>query len=517
METLLGFFAQSALVLLIGYLIYRLVFRTEGYFVFNRVYLLMILVLAVVLPLIPIHLGTHIGGSLAIYSVQHPLQAINHLMINEVTINAADAAIPVTDVVSWDFWFVVVYMIGVLIGVGRLAYRLSYLFRLVRISPKSQSGDITYVMLNEGTPVFSFFRYVFVTNEMMAHSDRNQQILTHEQQHVRQWHSLDILFCELVALVFWFNPFIYLIKKEVRENHELLADEGVLSFYPDPSYYRVLLVSHSTQLNSQLLTHNFSYSLLKRRLFMMKNVKHPVRMWVKSVWIFIALALMMVACSESNPVSEDLALKDATFTELNIPADSVSLSTVHSFDDMESMFMVTLGKNQLTVLELFNDKNQKVATLFDENMGPGEFTAKWKMPEGSAYFSYVLKAGDEKITGNFSSNPTAQYNTEKEVFTVVEQMPVFPGGMEQLIKFLSANITYPAMAKQEGIQGRVFVNFVVEADGSVTNVKVLRGIGGGCDEEAVRVVSSMPNWTPGMQRGEAVRVSYNIPIKFTLD
>jgi protein TonB len=96
-------------------------------------------------------------------------------------------------------------------------------------------------------------------------------------------------------------------------------------------------------------------------------------------------------------------------------------------------------------------------------------------------------------------------------------MPVFQGGMEQLIKFLSANITYPAMAKQEGVQGRVFVNFVVEADGSVTNVKVLRGIGGGCDEEAVRVVNSMPNWTPGMQRGEAVRVSFNLPIRFTLD
>ena len=82
--------------------------------------------------------------------------------------------------------------------------------------------------------------------------------------------------------------------------------------------------------------------------------------------------------------------------------------------------------------------------------------------------------------------------------------------------FLGKNIKYPALAKESGIQGRVFINFVVEIDGSITDVKVLRGIGGGCDEEAVRVVESMPKWKPGKQRGKPVRVSYNLPVKFTL-
>jgi protein TonB len=105
---------------------------------------------------------------------------------------------------------------------------------------------------------------------------------------------------------------------------------------------------------------------------------------------------------------------------------------------------------------------------------------------------------------------------ETEIFTVVESMPEFPGGMGELMKFLAKNIKYPPLAKESGIQGRVFINFVVEPTGAISNVKILRGIGGGCDEEAVRVVESMPKWKPGKQRGKNVRVSYNLPVKFTL-
>ena len=105
---------------------------------------------------------------------------------------------------------------------------------------------------------------------------------------------------------------------------------------------------------------------------------------------------------------------------------------------------------------------------------------------------------------------------EVQIFMVVESMPAYPGGEPALYAFLAENIKYPQMAKESGIQGRVFVTFVVERDGSVTDVRVLRGIGGGCDEEAIRVVKSMPKWTPGKQRGKSVRVQYNLPVKFTL-
>lgn len=105
---------------------------------------------------------------------------------------------------------------------------------------------------------------------------------------------------------------------------------------------------------------------------------------------------------------------------------------------------------------------------------------------------------------------------EAEVFIVVEEMPEFPGGAAKMMEYIQSNMKYPMMARESDIQGRVFVNFVVEPDGSISNVNVMRGIGGGCDEEAVRVVKSMPKWKPGKQRGSSVRVSFTVPIIFKL-
>lgn len=107
-------------------------------------------------------------------------------------------------------------------------------------------------------------------------------------------------------------------------------------------------------------------------------------------------------------------------------------------------------------------------------------------------------------------------NTQEEIFKVVESMPVFPGGEKALYAFLQNNMTYPAMAKEAAISGKVYVTFVVEKDGSITEVRLLRGIGGGCDEEALRVVKNMPDWTPGRQRNIPVRVQFILDVKFTL-
>ena len=105
---------------------------------------------------------------------------------------------------------------------------------------------------------------------------------------------------------------------------------------------------------------------------------------------------------------------------------------------------------------------------------------------------------------------------EEEIFLIVEDQASFPGGEAKLYEFIRNNVKYPELAKETGIEGTVFVQFVVEKDGTLSNVQALRKIGGGCDEEAIRVVKSMPKWKPGSQRGRNVRCSFTIPIKFTL-
>ncbi len=106
---------------------------------------------------------------------------------------------------------------------------------------------------------------------------------------------------------------------------------------------------------------------------------------------------------------------------------------------------------------------------------------------------------------------------EEQIFTIVEDDPEFPGGQGALMQYLQQNLRYPTMAREAGIQGTVFVTFVVERDGSITDVQILRGIGGGLDDEAIRVVENMPRWEPGKQRGQAVRVQFNLPIRFVLN
>ncbi|MCC8409410.1 TonB family protein [Mucilaginibacter sp. UR6-1] len=103
-----------------------------------------------------------------------------------------------------------------------------------------------------------------------------------------------------------------------------------------------------------------------------------------------------------------------------------------------------------------------------------------------------------------------------EIFTAVETQPNFPGGLAAFGKYLEKNIHYPAVARENNVQGRVFVQFVVEKDGSLTDIKVLRGIGSGCDEEAMRVLKKSPKWSPGIQNGRPVRVQYTVPIAFNL-
>ncbi|MEI6123432.1 MAG: energy transducer TonB [Bacteroidota bacterium] len=158
---------------------------------------------------------------------------------------------------------------------------------------------------------------------------------------------------------------------------------------------------------------------------------------------------------------------------------------------------VCKADSELTIVySITNTKTKVVSTyseLFTDNIAAHEKTAFTTFP------------------------PVKQFKFGSLIFTVVEQMPVYPGGDDARIAFLQSQIQYPQRAKEKGIQGTVYVTFVVNMDGSVTDVKILRGIGGGCDEEAVRVVRLMPKWQAGKQDGDPVRVQFNMPIRFSLN
>ena len=151
-----------------------------------------------------------------------------------------------------------------------------------------------------------------------------------------------------------------------------------------------------------------------------------------------------------------------------------------------------------------------------------EVTTEFEVVEDDAEVTNELVVNAEVTddTKNIEITPVVvdeeEEEEEQQIFTVVENDPEFPGGMEALYKYLAQNIKYPQLARDNNITGRVYVTFVVERDGSITGCRVLRDIGGGCGQEAIRVVKSMPKWTPGKQRGKAVRVQFNLPVNFNL-
>ncbi len=257
---------------------------------------------------------------------------------------------------------------------------------------------------------------------------------------------------------------------------------------------------------------------------MIKKTKSPLRFSIKLVVALMALNIVFFACSgptiKTNEFGEAVYITGA---QKDMHQDSVLMATYTNQNFDSVYFLVTLGKERTTQMELFNDKKELIGTFMTGKYGPGSYITTWIPGKGLTIpidsYRYTLNADGKEYNGVFRNTRKIKYQqpNEDRVFTVVEEMPEFPGGRDELINYLSTSVNYPEEAKKKGIQGRVFLNFIVDYDGSIDSVKVLRGIGGGCDEEAIRVIAAMPNWKPGTQRGEAVRVSYNIPIKFTLD
>ena len=199
---------------------------------------------------------------------------------------------------------------------------------------------------------------------------------------------------------------------------------------------------------------------------------------------------------EGNPVAPDT-------TEMQNPNDTVSNDTLLFKSDVLALVPDTMKAEDKKTACKKDEQLEIVGGIEDEN-----FVEPNRLND-------TLDEGDEIIEGYIP--PAIDESDEPEVYMIVEQMPEFPGGEAELLGFISRNIHYPEEAKKKGIQGRVFIGFIIEKDGSVSNVRNLRGVNSELDAEAMRVVKSMPKWKPGIQNGEAVRVSYLIPINFKLE
>ncbi len=309
----------------------------------------------------------------------------------------------------------------------RLISKIIYLVRLERRSIcESYNGyDIRRVADVNGS--FTFFNWVFLSDDINHDQKEYDAILKHEQAHAQLKHSYDLIFFELFKVFFWWLPSSWYINKEIKRIHEYQADAYALrSFNLD--LYSSILIKTTLQSNGLNIVSSFHDGLIFKRLKAMKQQARKVNPWKSGMLMSLCVCLFLIfACSEE--------------------------------------------RSSITAQSEQNDKAQE----------------------------------------------ESQDISVREIFKVVEEQPSYEGGMSAFTQYVISEMRYPLAARKAGVEGIVQVQFVIERDGSVSNVKAVDGIGSGCDEEAIRVIKNASGFKPGSQRGRTVRVQMEMPLTFKLN
>ena len=513
-ELIIGHVLPIAATVAVLWLVYRLLFRNSNRLKFNRFFLLTSMLLALTMPLLGLLSGMEVPQMANLKQ-----NMFNGMMLSEVIVTPdGQPVLPEVTVTTdatpsrFSVWQVIVgiYLIGVGVMTLLFLFKLGKLVVLIIRSPKRKMSSCTAVFTGREQGSFSFFRYAIFPNENV-----DPDIMRHEMSHIAHHHSWDILFAEVMMILQWFNPFIYLYKKELQSLHEYQADRDVVATGVDKKNYMMLILQQCTAVDFSGMSNNFSLILTKKRIKMITRNEKAKGLWWRLLATLPVLAILMIAntkvTAQEKQVNPNPPVDTDTYQivmyeyddEDRIPVnDTVLMNDDGSYTEIKREPDVDpeTGKMRTKVSFATYDK--------DGNPAPGGFHIKSEPGEGDDVVYRITPQQGFR----FPAEPD-----NDSIYQIVEQMPKFPGGESALMEYVSKNVAYPEEAKEKEIQGRVFIGFVVEKDGSIGEVKVLRGIGGGCDEEAVRVIKGMPKWKPGMQKGKPVRVSYQIPINFKLD
>lgn len=401
--------------------------------------------------------------------------------------------------------FSYLYLGGVAVLLLRFFAQLGSILLLARKSRRVIMHGVPVCRLNKPVGPFSFFQLIFLHPE--SHSEKEiDEILTHECTHVFQWHSIDVIVCELIGILCWINPFVWLLKREVRHNLEYLADNTVLeSGYDSKSYqYHLLGLAHHNK-STAALYNSFNVLHLKNRISMM-NKKRSRGIGRTKYLTFIPVAACLMLLSNIDALARITdELTENVVSEI-LPEGNIIKLTAKVVDYMQKP---VVGANVII-------QGTTIGTITDLD---GRFVLEAPddaVIELSGFDLQTRTLNAKDIKENMKIQLLSKPNGDDRVFTVVDKMPEFPGGTDALMSFLAKSVDYPMIAQENGIQGRVSCCFIINADGTIRDIEVIRGVDPSLDTEAVRVLKTMPKWTPGQQRGKNVAVRYTVPVSFHL-
>ena len=386
--------------------------------------------------------------------VQQAVLSIEQLlMMAELNATAPEvgAVIQEAPTVSWIQVVLLVYLAGIVFFACRNICSLICLFRLIYSGRHEKlEKGIILVVHNRTIAPFSWMKYIVISQKDMEENGR--EILIHEMAHIRHRHSIDLLLADICIFFQWFNPGAWLLKQELQNIHEYEADETVINEGVNAKEYQLLLIKKAVGTRLYSMANSFNHSKLKKRITMM--LKEKSSPWARLKYLYVLpLAAIAVTAFARPEISEK-------------------------------------------VEEISAVKVNDLAEIVQE-----------KVLQDTVKASKVVKKADLKVAATEKKE-----EEEIVIFEVVEQMPEYPGGMDALSKYLESKVADSPMKGKAG--GLVTIGFTVAETGKVTNVQVLESDQPSLNKEAERIVSEMPDWIPGKQRGKPVPVKYSVPVRF---
>jgi TonB family protein len=558
----------SSVTLAVFYLLYKGLVRNDTHLNSRRFAILGFLAFAIVLPFlnfqIPVNIivGDVVGAKHALplqkYIFELPIFTVfaerNSVAVAEI---GRTSFLPIFGIIGW------IYAAVVLILAGRWLVGIWCLSAFSRNGKRMHTNGATIISSSKIPTAFSFFHRIFIP-ETSYSDDEKEMILRHEHVHVKQKHSWDLMLMEMICTIQFFNPFVWLLKREMRLNHEYLADRGALENSRDFEKYFTLL--YKKILGKQpILVHSFHYSPTKIKHRIMMQLTKPAKMLSQArylAFIPVALALtFLFACQDKKSTISEALLTEPEMSEQDLIVAQDPSGEIFEFHLVDGKPEFPGGNDALlkfigsnitypskareagihgTVYAQFvvecDGGVSDVKIIRDIGAGCGEEVIrvvknmpKWTPGKKQGEAVRVIFTLPVKFTlseDNAKKAPpppqlkeSVADNSSNEIFEfhIVDGKPEFPGGIDALLTFFGKNINYPSKAREAGIHGTVYIQFVVDIDGGISDIKIVRDIGAGCGEEAIRAIKNMPKWTPGKIKGEAVRVQYVLPVRFTLD
>lgn len=526
MGTFLVYILKSAVCLAMFYLFYRLLLSKETFHRFNRIALLGVMLLSCLLPLVKVTVEQVSPVNAQVMSMEDLL--LMYQWNSEAVVEEGSRPF------HWQEGLVLVYFVGLFFVIVRHLWSLGRMLYLIRHSRcKRLDNGIRLVVHRRKLAPFSWMRYIVISETDLKESGHH--ILVHEMAHIHHHHSWDLLLTEACAWLQWFNPAIWLLKQELQNIHEYEADEEVLRQEINAKECQMLLIKKAVGARLYSIANSFNHSSLKKRITMM--IRKKSNPWARAKYLYVLpLAAVTVAAFArpeiSKPLDEissvkvnDLSAVLETYADKNVsnPAEKTKLKMKVVDEKGEPIIAATVlvvnttngtitDENGNFTLEVGTDQSIQVAYI-----GMSTVTMSVKDCLKKADQTIVLTESDTKKDVKVVASAPQTVVSDDQTFSVVEQMPEYPGGMRAGLEFMARNLRYPTKAQEAGKQGCVIVQFVVRKDGSLSDFKVLRPVDPWLDAEAIRVISTMPKWKPGMQDGKPVSVKFTLPVTFMLE